>query len=68
MKKVFQFLKGSRKAIGAGVGTFLASFPLVDAIEGDQVGEVDVMLKQALAASAVAVVTYFLRNEAPADV
>lgn len=62
---MLKFIKESRKAIGAGVGTFLGSFPLVDVIEGDQVGDPKVLATQAGMAAVVAVFTYFLRNEAP---
>lgn len=60
---MLNWIKQSRKAIGAGVGTFLASFPLVDAIEGDQVGDVKTLAMQAGIAAGIAVLTYFTKNE-----
>jgi hypothetical protein len=60
MKTWFQ---KSRKAVGAGVGVFLGTFPLVDVIEGDQVGDPKVLATQAGLAAATAVLTYFLKNE-----
>jgi hypothetical protein len=61
---VIRFFKRSRKAFGAGLGIFLASFPLVDVVEGDQVGDAKVLAMQAGIAAAIGVLTYFTKNEA----
>jgi hypothetical protein len=52
-----KFFAKYRKAIGAGVGTFLASFPLVGAIDGSAQGDLKVLAAQAGAAAIGAVVT-----------
>ena len=51
------FFAKYRKAFGAGIGTFLASFPLVGAIDGSAQGDLKVLAAQAAAAAITAVVT-----------
>ena len=51
------FFKKYRKAFGAGVGTFLGSFPLVGAIDGSAQGDLKVLAAQAGAAAISAFVT-----------
>ena len=46
-----------RKAIAAFLGTFLASFPLVAWVGDEEIGDTNTLLRQALAAAAVALIT-----------
>ena len=46
-----------RKAVGAGLGSFLASFPLVAWVGGENIGDAEQLGKQAIAAAIVAAVT-----------
>lgn len=46
-----------RKAIGAGLGTFLVGFPLVPWVSGDDVGDASTLAKTAAAGAVVAIIT-----------
>lgn len=52
-----KILKRYRKAIGAGLGTFLVGFPLVPWVSGDNVGDAGTLAKTAAAGAVVAIIT-----------
>lgn len=52
-----KIIKRYRKAIGAGLGTFLVGFPLVPWVSGDDVRDASTLAKTAAAGAAVAIIT-----------